>query len=235
MQELYQANPESRERARSMAAGSPPRTPPSIPPRTPPRTRTPRAISNITYHPLNVCHATLLATLHAAPWLGSHPFTHHRMLGSPHNTRSTSVTCSQCMHCSMARLPAVQCRVFPWTINVTSYVDAQVGSGLLVWPWMQSLYNADVPAWIEKSKAHWVLQRRRRRAARAAAEAAEDAAALAASGGSAVTDTDLFGVAASGGGSGGAGTRRVARAAPSRGASGGVVKKQSYTRQVARK
>ena len=139
------------------------------------------------------------------------------------------------MHCSMARLPAVQCRVFPWTINVTSYVDAQVGSGLLVWPWMQSLYNADVPAWIEKSKAHWVLQRRRRRAARAAAEAAEDAAALAASGGSAVTDTDLFGVAASGGGSGGAGTRRVARAAPSRGASGGVVKKQSYTRQVARK
>jgi hypothetical protein len=100
----------------------------------------------------------------------------------------------------------------------------------LVWPWLRSLYNADVSAWIDKSRGHWVLQRRRRHAARAAAEAAEDAAALAASGGSAATDADLFGGAVAGGGGGGGGvaTRRGAHAAPSRGATGGVHKKQLH-------
>jgi hypothetical protein len=109
-----------------------------------------------------------------------------------------------------------------------------------VWPWLRSLYNADVSAWIDKSRGHWVLQCRRRRAARAAAEAAEDAAALAASGGSAVTDADLFGGGASGGGRGGCGTRPSARAlhsrgAPSRGASGGVHKRQFQLRKTTRK
>ena len=89
-------------------------------------------------------------------------------------------------------------------------------------PWLRSLYNADVSAWIDKSRGHWVLQRRRRRAA----EAAEDAAALAASGGSAATNADLFGGAASGGSRGGLATRRDTRAVHPRGVTGGVHKKQ---------
>jgi len=120
-------------------------------------------------------------------------------------------------------------------MNVTSHHDAL--SGLWCGPGCGPCTTRMCPRGSTKAAATgWVLQRRRRRAARAAAEAAEDAAALAASSGSAATDADLFGGAASGGGGGGGlGTRRGARTAPSRGASGGVHKRRYQPRQTASK